>query len=360
MNFDFTDDQHAIKRTAKDFLAARFTADRLRELAEGGTYDDSVWKELCELGWPGIFVSEENGGQGLGTIELVILMEELGYALAPVPFLSTAAAGLALQTAGSDEQQERWLSGIANGELRGTVGLASNGEARLVPDAEGADVIVLLDRDGGRVVEASEAEIEPLHTIDATRRFAKVRAEGGDALPGDTSAVLDRIVTRAVRGAHGSEPARDGDGRGLRPRSQAVRAPDRRLPGGGPPLRADAAGDGGRPFRVLLRGVDGGRGARDVPGGGVDGQGLCVGCGVARHGIVTAGARRHRLHLGARPAFLPEAGEGRRAPLRVRGRAPRARGRAHRPGRRARPRDWPVLGRPQPGLAPPWRSYSPV
>ena len=88
MNFDFTDDQQAIKRTAKDFLAARFTAERVRELAEGGTYDDDAWKEICELGWPGIFVSEEHGGQGLGIVELVILMEELGYALAPLPFLS--------------------------------------------------------------------------------------------------------------------------------------------------------------------------------------------------------------------------------------------------------------------------------
>ena len=93
MNFDFSDDQQAIKRTAKDFLAARFTADRVRELAEGGSYDDAAWKEICELGWPGIFVSEENGGQGLGIVELVILMEELGYALAPLPFLSTRVSG---------------------------------------------------------------------------------------------------------------------------------------------------------------------------------------------------------------------------------------------------------------------------
>jgi alkylation response protein AidB-like acyl-CoA dehydrogenase len=57
VNFDFSDDQQAIKRTAKDLLAARFTADRVRELAEGGTYDDAAWKEICELGWPGIFVS---------------------------------------------------------------------------------------------------------------------------------------------------------------------------------------------------------------------------------------------------------------------------------------------------------------
>jgi len=195
MNFDFSDDQQAIKRTAKDLLGARFTPDRLRELAESGTYDDVVWKELCELGWPGIFVADERGGQGLGIVELVILMEELGYALAPLPFLSGAAAGLALQAAGSDEQQDRWLAGIASGEVRATVGLASNGEARLVPDAEGAEVIVLLDREGGRLVEAAEAQVDPLATIDATRRFARVRADGGDPLPGDTSAALDGIVT---------------------------------------------------------------------------------------------------------------------------------------------------------------------
>ena len=100
MNFDFSDDQQAIKRTAKDFLAARFTADRVRELAEGGSYDDDAWKEICELGWPGIFIGEEHGGQGLGIVELVILMEELGYALAPLPFLSRVAAGLVLAARG--------------------------------------------------------------------------------------------------------------------------------------------------------------------------------------------------------------------------------------------------------------------
>ena len=69
----------------------------MRELAEAGTYDDALWSEICELGWPGIFIAEEHGGQGLGVVELVILMEELGYALAPVPFLSNAAAGLLIQ-----------------------------------------------------------------------------------------------------------------------------------------------------------------------------------------------------------------------------------------------------------------------
>ena len=120
MNFDFSDDQQAIKSTAKDLLAERFKLEKVRALAEAGEYDDAIWSELGELGWPGIFIGEEHGGQGLGAVELIILMEELGYALAPLPFLSNAAAGLVIAAAGSDEQKERWLPGIASGEARGT------------------------------------------------------------------------------------------------------------------------------------------------------------------------------------------------------------------------------------------------
>src|SRR5919106_189471 len=193
MNFDFTDDQQAIKRTAKEMLTARFKPERVRELAEAGKHDDGAWKEMSELGWAGIFIDEEHGGQGLGIVELSILMEELGYALAPVPFLSNAAAGLALQLAGTDEQRELWLPGIASGEARGTVGVVRDGEARLVPDADSAEVIVLIGADGATsVVEASAAEIEPFETMDRTRRFARVRAGGGEALGGHCFAARDR------------------------------------------------------------------------------------------------------------------------------------------------------------------------
>ena len=185
MNFDFSDDQHAIKRTAKDLLADRFRLERVREHVEGGTYDEATWKELGALGWPGIFIGEEYGGQGLGIVELVILMEELGYALAPVPFLSSAAAGLVLQAGGSEEQKARWLPGIASGELRGTVGLVNEGEAKLVPDAESADVIVLCGHDVRTVNERSAAEVEPVKTLDATRSYSRVRAGAGEALEAD-------------------------------------------------------------------------------------------------------------------------------------------------------------------------------
>jgi alkylation response protein AidB-like acyl-CoA dehydrogenase len=196
VNFDFTDDQQAIKRTAKEMLAARFKTERVRELAEAGEHDDGAWKEMSELGWAGIFIGEDHGGQGLGIVELAILTEELGYALAPVPLLSNAAAGLALEHAGSDEQKERWLPGIASGEARGTVGLVTGDEARLVPDADTAEVIVLLSPDGsGTVVEASAADIEPFDALDRTRRFARVRSDGGEPLEGDGRGALERTVT---------------------------------------------------------------------------------------------------------------------------------------------------------------------
>ncbi len=196
MNFDFNDEQREIKSTAREFLASRFKPEKVRELAESESpYDETLWREMCELGWPGIAIAEEHGGQGLGTVELMILMEELGYSVAPVPFLSNAAAGLVLQEAGSDEQRERWLPGIASGEERGTVGVVSNGEALLVPDADSAEVIVLLDGDSGTVVERSAAEVEAIETIDLTRRFGRVRGNGGEPLQGDPGPAFDRIAT---------------------------------------------------------------------------------------------------------------------------------------------------------------------
>ena len=328
MNFDFSDDQQAIKRTAKDFLAARFTAERVRALAEGGNYDDDAWKEICELGWPGIFVSEEHGGQGLGIVELVILMEELGYALAPLPFLSSAAAGLALQHAGSDEQRERWLPGIASGEVRATAGLAANGEARLVPDAEGGRPDRAPQprrrqagrgRTGGGRAGRDDRRHAPVRARAGGRRRCAAGRRGRGARP-------DR--RRAGRRAHRGGAARHGDGGRVRPRPQAVRPPDRRLPGGIAPLRSDAARDGGRALGLLLRRLDRGRRAGVAARGCLDGEGLRLGRGLARRCLVAPGARRHRLHLGARPPLLPEARQGGRHPLRLRRRAPRPRGRA--------------------------------
>src|SRR5258708_36458103 len=93
MDFGLTDDQREIQRTARDLLADRASPASVREHAEAGRTDEELWQEVSGLGWPGIAVSEEHGGQGRGQIELAILGEELRRSIAPVPFLGTAVVG---------------------------------------------------------------------------------------------------------------------------------------------------------------------------------------------------------------------------------------------------------------------------
>jgi alkylation response protein AidB-like acyl-CoA dehydrogenase len=182
MHFDLNDEQREIKDTARNLLAERSKPAKVREHAEARSHDAELWKGLCELGWAGIAIPEEHGGQGLGMVELATLCEELGYACAPVPFLSNALAGLAIDEWGSDEQRSRWLPGIASGEARGTVALDPD-EPALVADPEGAAVIGIPVGGSPRLVEPGEAKIEPVELIDATRSFARVGADGGDEVP---------------------------------------------------------------------------------------------------------------------------------------------------------------------------------
>src|SRR3954453_2343615 len=161
MNFGFSDDQQDIKRTARDLLASRSPFERVREAAEAGRYDEGLWRELVDLGWPGIAIAEEHGGQGLGSVELAILLEELGYAVAVTPLLGTVCAAALVQHAGSSEQQARWLPGLASGELTGAVGTAHDGVAELVPDAAQADVVVLVEDGTARIAARADAASEP-------------------------------------------------------------------------------------------------------------------------------------------------------------------------------------------------------
>ena len=193
MDFGFNDEQRAIKETAREMLSKRSPLAKVREAAESRSYDDALWSEIRELGWPGITISEEYGGLGLGTVELAILCEELGYACAPSPFLSNASAGLFIGHAGSDEQRERWLPGIASGGERGAAAFEPRSND-LVPDADGASMLVLNHGDDAVLVEVSDAQIEPVELIDATRAYARVSADGGDPLPGDVEGAADRAL----------------------------------------------------------------------------------------------------------------------------------------------------------------------
>src|SRR5215213_10044497 len=193
MRFTLSDDQQEIKRTARDLLASRSTWEKVRTNAEAARYDDALWRELSELGWPGIAVSEEHGGQGLGVVELATLLEELGYACATVPFLGTALAALAIEHAGSDAQRSEWLPRLASGEARGALGALRDGTAELVPDAPGADVVVLVDLAAGSATLVGGDAVEAVDAIDPTRRYGRVAA-GGDPLEGDVAAGAHRAI----------------------------------------------------------------------------------------------------------------------------------------------------------------------
>jgi alkylation response protein AidB-like acyl-CoA dehydrogenase len=196
MDFGFTDDQREIQRTARALLSERAKPERVREHAEAAKMDGELWRELSELGWPGIAVAEDNGGQGLGRIELSILCEELGRALAPVPFLPSVLAATLIEHAGSAEQRERWLPGLASGELKGALGSAVDGSAGLVVGAADADVIVLVDDESGRVLTPEQADVTEIASIDPTRSAARVSGaeDAGEPLTGDVPAGVDRAL----------------------------------------------------------------------------------------------------------------------------------------------------------------------
>jgi alkylation response protein AidB-like acyl-CoA dehydrogenase len=196
MDFGLSEDQREIQRTAREMLANRARPERVREHAEAGRWDEDLWRELCELGWAGIAIAQEHGGQGLGLVELSILCEELGSALAPVPLLPSVLASTVIGHAGSAEQCARWLPGLASGELIAALGLASAGTAEFVVGAPAAQLLVLLEDGAARVLTREQVEIEPVDSIDPTRPTARVSfpAEAGERLDGDVSGGLDRAL----------------------------------------------------------------------------------------------------------------------------------------------------------------------
>jgi alkylation response protein AidB-like acyl-CoA dehydrogenase len=196
MNFDLSEDQYEIKRTARDLLASRATWDDVRRAAEGAGEDTALWGELCELGWPGIAVAEEHGGSGLGVVELAVIAEELGFACAPVPFLGTALAATVVEHAGSAAQQEQWLGGLAAGTQTGAVAVIAQGREAVVPGATPEALVVVAEPGGGATLHAPGTAVAPADAIDPTRAHGRVAAgaPGGEPLEGELATALDRAA----------------------------------------------------------------------------------------------------------------------------------------------------------------------
>ncbi|PCG13586.1 acyl-CoA dehydrogenase family protein [Sphingomonas adhaesiva] len=202
MNFDYSDEQKMLKEEARRFLAARCDTAVVRGVLDHDDrhHDDALWRAIAGQGWLGAAIPEAYGGLGLGHVELCALAEELGRALAPVPFASTVYfVAEALMLLGSEEQKTRWLPRIAAGEVIGAFA-TSEGPGAIAPgriatrvvdgrlsgtkipvtDGQIADVLVVLADDGLYLVEGPVAA-EPLATLDPTRAAAKIVFNGAPA-----------------------------------------------------------------------------------------------------------------------------------------------------------------------------------
>ncbi|MFN5487384.1 MAG: acyl-CoA dehydrogenase family protein, partial [Bradyrhizobium sp.] len=232
MNFDFSDEQKQMRDEARKFLSEQCPPKAVREVLDGkAPYDKSLWKGLAEMGFLGIAIPEQFGGAGAGHLELCVIAEEMGRALAPVPFSSTVdLAAEALLIAGSDAQKQKWLPKIASGDAIGTLALfegkgnpspkavkvtANGGVLNGVktPVAEGAiaDFAVVAARTGssGREsdislfivdLKAAGVEVKSLTNIDLTRGQAEFTFRYASAVPlgaaGEGWCVITEVLDR--------------------------------------------------------------------------------------------------------------------------------------------------------------------
>jgi alkylation response protein AidB-like acyl-CoA dehydrogenase len=161
MDFTFTEEQLELKRQARAWLSERYPLDRDWD----GVQDDR-WAELAELGWLGVSVAEADGGVGLGFVEEAILLEELGYALYPGPYLATV--GFALAALGPEDR-----AAVAAGKVKWSVEVGG-----LTPWLGSVDKVV--DMDG----LAQDARGEELPTVDPSRPVGRLERTNGTPLPG--------------------------------------------------------------------------------------------------------------------------------------------------------------------------------
>jgi alkylation response protein AidB-like acyl-CoA dehydrogenase len=118
MDFSFTEEQQAVRDLAAQIFTGQARAERVKAVeASDERFDRDLWAQLARANLLGIALPEDVGGSGLGLVELCLVLEQQGRRVAPVPLWPTATSALALAEFGTPEQRERWLPGVAAGEV---------------------------------------------------------------------------------------------------------------------------------------------------------------------------------------------------------------------------------------------------
>jgi alkylation response protein AidB-like acyl-CoA dehydrogenase len=230
MNFDFSDDQKALKDQARRFLTDKSSTKAVRAVLHNAdtSFDKALWAGVADMGWLGAGIPEAFGGLGLGKLELCVLSEEMGRALAPIPWTSTIAFfAEAVLAVGSDAQKQNVLPKVADGSVIGCFavsegpgapraetltttfdGATLTGVKIPVTDGDCATHAVVLAKDGAGttlvLVDLSGPGVtrETLKTIDPSRGHAKLTFSGAKAerlgKSGDGFATYEAVLDRAA------------------------------------------------------------------------------------------------------------------------------------------------------------------
>jgi alkylation response protein AidB-like acyl-CoA dehydrogenase len=191
MAIAITEEHQELERVARAFLRDQGARAAARALLDAP--DETLptfWKQLCELGWTGLHLPEAFGGQGFGLPELAVVVESLGHAVAPGPFLPTVWASALIDAVGGDAQKRALLPGLADGSVVGAVGLGGalsraadgtlSGSAGLVLGGGLADLLLLAVGDDVAILDRDQAgvSIRPRANLDPSRRVAEVTCSG--------------------------------------------------------------------------------------------------------------------------------------------------------------------------------------
>ena len=224
MNLNLSDEQEFLREAARGALSRVKTVEAAREALEDESALPDLWPMAIEAGWPGLLVSEERGGAGLGAYDALLVAQEAGRVLAPAPLLGPLPASLLLDRGAAEvteavaggelkaawlparppsSLEPRWTVDPVSGKARASAPAATvdgdsvsfDGVVAWAPDAAQADVLVVIGQDAGGapvagVVEASAAgvSVEGTWRYDATRRLGTVTLSGATGARLDVSA----------------------------------------------------------------------------------------------------------------------------------------------------------------------------
>ena len=175
MKLILTEEQEFLRDTAKDFAQERTPVAHFRELRDNNDqnlWDKEIWQEMVNLGWSGILIPEEFGGSNFGVAGISVILQECGKTLTPSPLFSTGVLGAyAISNFGTQEQKEKYLPKIVNGEITTALAVdesshhdpsktsltaeknkdnySLNGKKTFVIDGASADVLIVLTRTSG-------------------------------------------------------------------------------------------------------------------------------------------------------------------------------------------------------------------